>query len=94
MKLMVKTTPLNDDTHKCLKVAQAILYEKYDIQMSIPDIIDVVICDIDQVVKIVLEKTTLGKGNVILYHEYNFEDTTKNSDITEVNEKDIIDKNQ
>ena len=60
---MVKTTPLNDDTHKCLKVAQTILYEKYDIQMPIPDIIAASIYDIDQVVKTVLAKTTFRKGD-------------------------------
>lgn len=53
---MVKTTPLNDETHKCLKVAQTNLYEKYNIQISIPDIIAAAICDIDQLVKTVLEK--------------------------------------
>ena len=53
---MVKTTPLNDETHKCLKVAQTILYEKYNIQIPIPDIIAAVIVDPDQVVKTVLEK--------------------------------------
>lgn len=53
---MVKTTPLNDDTHKCLKVAQTILYEKYNIEIPIPEIIAAVIVDPEQVVKTILEK--------------------------------------
>lgn len=61
---MVKTTPLNDDTHKCLKVAQTILYEKYNIQMPIPDVIAAVICDVDQIVDIVLEKNKIVKTNI------------------------------
>ena len=56
---MVKTTPLNDETHKCLKVAQTTLYKKYNIQIPIPDIIAAVIVDPDQVIKTVLEKRTV-----------------------------------
>ena len=52
---MVKTTPLNEDTHKCLKVAQTILYEKHNIQIPIPDIIAAVIVDHEQVVNTILE---------------------------------------
>jgi hypothetical protein len=58
-RLMVKTTPLNDETHKCLKVAQTNLYEKYNIQISIPDMIAAVIYDVDHIVKIVLDKKGL-----------------------------------
>jgi hypothetical protein len=58
-RLMVKTTPLNDETHKCLKVAQTNLYEKYNIQIPIPDMIAAVIYDADQIVKTVLEKKGL-----------------------------------
>lgn len=54
--IMVKTTPLNDDTHKCIKVAQTILYKKYNIEMSIPDIIADIIVEPEQVVKKILEK--------------------------------------
>ncbi len=53
---MVKTTPLNEETHKYLKVAQTILYKKYNIEISIPDIIEAVIYDVDQIVKSVLQK--------------------------------------
>ena len=53
---MVKTTPLNDETHKCLKVAQTTLYEKYNIEIPIPEIIAAAIYDVDQVIKAVLEK--------------------------------------
>lgn len=49
-----KTTPLNDDTHKCLKTAQTMLYKQYDIEITIPDIIAIMINDPKQVVKAVL----------------------------------------
>lgn len=50
-----KTTPLNYETHKCLKTAQTILYKQYDIEITIPDMIAILIKDSDQVVKIILE---------------------------------------
>lgn len=53
---MSKTTALNDDTHKCLKVMQTNLYEKYNIEMTIPDIIATIIEDADKGLKIILEK--------------------------------------
>jgi len=52
---MVKTTPLNEDTHKCIKKAQTILYEKYDIEMTIPEIIDNTIQNYEHVIKTILE---------------------------------------
>ena len=66
---MVKTTPLNDETHKCLKVAQTTLYEKYNIEIPIPEIIAAVICDVDQVVKTILEKK--GVVNIPLVEQEN-----------------------
>jgi hypothetical protein len=36
---MVKTTPLSEDTHKLLKDIQITLRERYDISMSIQDIV-------------------------------------------------------
>ncbi len=53
---MVKTTPLNEETHKCVKVAQTILYEKYNIEMPIPAIIAAIITDPEKIVKTILEK--------------------------------------
>ena len=66
-ELMVKTTPLNEETHKCLKVAQTILYERHNIETSIPDIIAAVIVNHDQVVKTVLEKK--GVPNIQLVEQ-------------------------
>lgn len=42
---MTKTAPLTDDTHKYLKWLQAVLYNKYDIDMHIRDIIDCIVKD-------------------------------------------------
>ena len=42
--------------HKCLKVAQTNLYEKYNIELPIPEMIAILIYDVDQIVKTVLEK--------------------------------------
>ncbi len=36
---MVKTTPLSEDTHKLLKDIQTTLRDRYDISMSIQDIV-------------------------------------------------------
>lgn len=62
---MVKTTPLNEETHKCLKVAQTILYEKYNIEMPIPEIIAAVIVGSEQVVKTILEKREVPKIQLV-----------------------------
>lgn len=61
---MVKTTPLNEDTHKCLKVAQTNLYEKYNIEIPIPEIIAAVIVDPEQVVKTILDKRGVNPNTV------------------------------
>ncbi len=66
---MVKTTPLNDETHKCLKVAQTILYKKHNIQMTIPDIIAIMIHDIDQVIKSVLQKKGIVNIQLVEYED-------------------------
>lgn len=39
-KKATKTAPLTDDTHKYLKWLQAILYNRYNIDMQIRDILD------------------------------------------------------
>ncbi len=62
---MVKTTPLNGETHKCLKVAQTILYEKHNIEMPIPEIIAAVIVGPEQVVKTILEKREMPKIQLV-----------------------------
>lgn len=51
---MVKTTPLSEDTHKLLKDIQTNLRNRYDINMSIQDIVTHILpnCD-DSVRKII-----------------------------------------
>jgi len=43
--MITKTIPLNDDVHKFLKKVQSILYDKYDIEMRLQDILTYIIND-------------------------------------------------
>lgn len=51
---MVKTTPLNDGAHKCLKEAQMIIYKKYNRQISFSDILSYILKDPEDVAKRVM----------------------------------------
>lgn len=67
--MRTKTAVLNDDTHKYLKRVQSILYDKYNIEMYLPDIIshiiqDDAIKDADNMVKKIVKKNNFGYGNV------------------------------
>lgn len=52
---MVKTSPLNDDAHKCLKEAQMIIYKKYNRQISFSDILSYLLRDPEDVAKKVMD---------------------------------------
>lgn len=60
---MVKTTPLNDDTHKSIKMTQIILYERYNIEMPI---IDIIAQDYGQIVRAVLGKKEINHTPLIM----------------------------
>ncbi len=45
MKKTTKTAPLSDDTHKYLKRLQSILYDRYDIDIQIKELISYIIND-------------------------------------------------
>ena len=59
-----KTVTLNNYVHKCIKVAQTVLYGKYNIEIPIPEIIAAVISDPEQVVKTILEKRRISPNTV------------------------------
>ena len=48
---MVKTTPLDEETHEKLKDIQMILLDKYSIKISIQDIISKLIPNPDEAVR-------------------------------------------
>lgn len=45
MKKTTKTAPLSDDTHKYLKRLQSILYDRYDINLQMKELIAYIIND-------------------------------------------------
>lgn len=62
---MVKTTRLNEDTHKCLKKIQMVLYEKYDIEMNIPDIIGDIFKNYERVIGVILENQGISNLQIV-----------------------------
>ena len=64
---MTKTIPLNDDVHKYLKKVQSILYDEYDIEIRLQDILghiinDKIVGDSRTVAKMIVENNLEDKG--------------------------------
>ena len=70
---MTKTIPLDENVHKYLKNVQLILYQEYNIEMRLQDILTYII-----------NEKSVGDVNKVAKRI--FEDTTKDKYITEVNE--------
>ena len=61
---MTKTAVLNEDAHKYLKRVQSILYDKYNVEMYLPDIIshiiqDDAVKDAESMVKRIIKRNNL-----------------------------------
>ncbi len=66
--MATKTAVLNEDSHKYLKRVQSILYDKYNVEMHLPDIIshiiqDEAIKDADNMVKKIVDKKNSFKND-------------------------------
>ncbi len=65
--MTTKTAVLNEDAHKYLKRVQSILYDKYNVEMYLPDIIshiiqDDAIKDADNMVKKIIKRNNFKYG--------------------------------
>lgn len=71
---MTKTAPLTDNTHRYLKWLQAILYNKYNMNVHIRDILDYIIRDddikdVERVAKRIAEAHIENENVIVMMNE-------------------------